>query len=214
MISHAIVNEFNTIFAGELSETSTKRRSEKWKCKLTDTLIGEYLITPLTSAKMLKSEGYWMDNCCHDYTRQCEKLEYCIFSIRKRTGERLATLGISNDRGSWSFDQCYGPSNSEVLEEIYEYLDEDEALQFESNPTELYYVAHEVVRLMNSKGNNLIHELASKRMTQKHMPKEIGICHLSFPRRMADLEMKNYFWQLEKDRSNTHLNHVNSKRDQ
>ena len=154
MLSQTTVNELNTNFAGEFSETSTKRRSGKWQCKLTETLIGEYLITPLTSARMLKSEGYWMNNCSRDYTRQCEDFEYCIFSIRKRTGERLATLGITNDQGSWSFDQCYGPSNAEVLEEIYGYLDEDEVLQFDSNPTELYYVAHEVVRLMNSKDNS------------------------------------------------------------
>jgi hypothetical protein len=155
MLSQTTVNELNTIFAGELSVTSTKRRSGKWKCKLTETLIGEYLITPLTSAKMLKSEGYRMNNCSRDYTRQCEKLEYCIFSIRKRTGERLATLGLAYDRGSWSFEQCYGPSNTEVLEETHAYLDEDDVLQFDCNPTELYYVAHEVVRLMNAKNDSI-----------------------------------------------------------
>lgn len=154
MLSQTAVNELNTIFAGELSATSAKRHFGKWECKLTETLIGEYLITPLTSVKMLKSEGYWMNNCSRDYTRQCEEFEYCIFSIRKRTGERLATLGLANVRGSWSFDQCYGPSNLEVLEETSEYLDEDEVLQFDCNPTELYYVAHEVVRLMNSKDNS------------------------------------------------------------
>ena len=154
MLPQTTVNELNTIFAGELSATSTKRRSRKWECKLNETLIGEYLITPLTSAKMLKSEGYWMNNCSRDYARQCQAFEYCIFSIRKRTGERLATLGLVNDQRSWSFDQCYGPSNSEVLEETHAYLDEDEVLQFDCNPTELYYVAHEVVRLMNSKDNS------------------------------------------------------------
>jgi hypothetical protein len=154
MLSQTTVNELNTIFAGELSATSTKRRSRKWECKLNETLIGEYLVTPLTSAKMLKSEGYWMNNCSRDYARQCQAFEYCIFSICKRTGERLATLGLANDQGSWSFDQCYGPSNSEVLEETHAYLDEDEVLQFDCNPTELYYVAHEVVRLMNSKDNS------------------------------------------------------------
>jgi hypothetical protein len=154
MLSQTTVNELNTIFAGELSVSSSRRRSGKWGCKLTETLIGEYLITPLTSAKMLKSEGYWMNNCSRDYTRQCEEFEYCIFSIRKRTGERLATLGIVNDQGHWSFHQCYGPSNSEVLEEIYGYQDEDDMLHFDSDPTELYYVAHEVVRLMNSKDSS------------------------------------------------------------
>lgn len=154
MLSQTTVNELNTIFVGKLSVSSSRRRSGKWECKLAETMIGEYLVTPLTSAKMLKSEGYWMNNCSRDYTRQCEEFEYCIFSIRKRTGERLATLGLANVRGSWSFDQCYGPSNLEVLEETSEYLDEDEVLQFDCSPTELYYVAHEVVRLMNSKDNS------------------------------------------------------------
>ncbi len=154
MLSQTTVNELNTIFAGELSVPSTKRRTGKWECKLTEILIGEYLITPLTSARMLKSEGYWMNNCSRNYTRQCEEFEYCMFSIRRRTGERLATLGLANVPGYWIFDQCYGPSNSEVLEETCEYIDEDEGLQFDCNPTELYYVAHEVVRLMNSKDNS------------------------------------------------------------
>lgn len=157
MLSQTTVNELNTIFTGKLSSPSTKTRSGKWKCKLPETLIGEYLITPLTSSRMLKSEGYWMNNCSRDFTRQCETFEYCLFSIRKRTGGRLATLGIMNDQGHWSFDQCYGPSNSEVLEETFEYLDEDEVLQFESYPTDLYYIAHEVVRLMNSKNDTVGH---------------------------------------------------------
>jgi len=154
MLSQTTVHESNAIFAGEFSATSTKKRAGKWVCKLPESLIGEYLITPLTSTRMLKSEGYWMNNCSRDYTHRCEAFEYCIFSVRKRTGERFATLGLANDRGSWIFDQCYGQSNSEVLEETFEYLDEDDALQFECIPTELYYVVHEVVRLMNSSDNS------------------------------------------------------------
>ena len=103
-----------------------------------------------------------MNNCSRDYARKCEAFEYCIFSIRKRTGERLATLGIANDQGYWVFDQCYGPSNTDVLEETYEYLDEDEVLQYDWEPTELYYVAHEVVRLMNSKNDSITHSPQSQ----------------------------------------------------
>jgi hypothetical protein len=36
-----------------------------------------------------------------------------------------------------------------VLEETCCYLDEDEVLQTEYHPTDLYYVAQEVARLMN-----------------------------------------------------------------
>ena len=140
----------NLFYADKLSQNNAEKRSRKWQCKLPETVIGDFLIIPLTSAKMLKSETYWMSNCCKDYLFQCAGLEYSVFSIRTRTGERLATLGLRNDNGYWQFDQCYGPSNSEVLEESHLYLDEEGTLQSDSFPTELYYVAHEVVRLMNA----------------------------------------------------------------
>lgn len=151
MLSQSKVDYFNDLFATELAAgNSIGRRPSKWKCKLSEMLIGDYLITPLTSAKLLKSEGYLMNNCCRDYTSQCMDLKYSLFSIRRRTGERLATLGLEYDEDYWRFDQCYGPSNTEVLEETRIYPDEDEELQEETYATELYYVAHEVVRLMNS----------------------------------------------------------------
>jgi hypothetical protein len=144
------VDELNANFVNELAvETYVKRRSGKWKCKLSEMLIGDYLIMPLTSTKVFKSEGYLMNNCCRDYISQCMELKYCVFSIRSRPGERLATLGLTNDDGHWRFDQCVGPSNTDVLEETRKYLDEDGMLQTERLATELYYVAHEVVRLMN-----------------------------------------------------------------
>ncbi len=154
MLSQATVTDFNATFSTELTiaGNSVERRPRKWKCKLPETLVGDYLITPLTSAKLLKSEGYQMNNCCREYIEQCAGLTYCIFSITRRTGERVATLGLEYDLCYWRFDQCFGPSNTEVLEEIRTYLDEDGELQEEIYATEIYYVAHEVVRLMNSTG--------------------------------------------------------------
>ena len=150
MLSQARVNELQGRFAGELTTTIAKKRVRNWHCNLSEMLVGEYLITPITSVKMLDSEGYWMSNSCQEYLSQCAELTYCIFSVRSRSGERLATLGLTKNREAWYFDQCYGPSNSEVLEESLEYLDEEGELQTEWFPTEMYYVAQEVSRLMNS----------------------------------------------------------------
>ncbi len=151
MLSQTKVEELNARFATKFAMGAVvERKSSKWNCKLSEMLVGNYLIIPITSAKMLKSEGYSMDNCCREYKRQCAKLEYCVFSIRSRSGERLATLGLKYDEYLWRFDQCFGPSNSEVLEETLEFLDEDGVLQTEGYATDIYYVAHEVVRLMNS----------------------------------------------------------------
>ena len=70
MLSQSKVDYFNDLFATELAVgNSVERRPKKWKCKLSEMLIGEYLIMPLTSAKLLKSEGYHMNNCCRDYHR-------------------------------------------------------------------------------------------------------------------------------------------------
>jgi hypothetical protein len=126
-----------------------KKRTTKWNCTLPELLIGDYLIIPLTSTKMLKSEGCWMNNCSREYADQCSKNLYALFSIRTRSGERLATLGLENDCGFWKFDQCYGPSNIEVMEERIEYLDENGEYLVEYYPTEMYYATQEVLRLIN-----------------------------------------------------------------
>ncbi len=154
MLSQNNVKDLNVLLGSKLAgEPSTSKRSGKWECVLFEQFIGEYLIVPLTTAKMLKSEGYVMNNCCRDYRHLCEQHRYAIFSLRSRSGERLATLGLVNEDGCWVMDQCFGPSNSEVLEEVLNYLDEEETLQTEYFPAEIYYIAHEVVRLMNSMRN-------------------------------------------------------------
>lgn len=150
MLSQAKVDNTAAVFSNELVSVSTGRGPRNWSCALSEIIIGDYLIVPLTSAKMLKNEGSRMMNCCRDYATQCAKLKYCIFSIRTRSGERLATLGLKKNRGYWCFDQCFGPANVEVLEETLEYVDEDGVPQTECYPTELYYVAYDVVRMINS----------------------------------------------------------------
>ncbi len=151
MLSQLKVENLPAIFATELTgETAVEKRSGKWTCTLSETLVGAYLIMPLTSAKLLKAEGYLMNNCCRDYVSRCLESKYRVFSIRTRAGERLATLGIACEDGYWRFDQCMGPSNGNVLEKPHHYLDEDGVPQTEWFATELYYVAHDVVRLMNS----------------------------------------------------------------
>ncbi len=150
MLSQTTVGELKADFLNRLQTKTSGRRSRRWACNVSEMLVGEYLIMPLTSAKMLKSEGYCMNNCCRDYVEKCAGGNYRVFSIRNRSGERLATLGVKRKNEYWQFDQCFGPYNREVLEEVMEYLDEDGKLHVEWSPTEIYYIAHEVIRLMNS----------------------------------------------------------------
>jgi hypothetical protein len=155
MLSQDRVDGFNTVFATGLTHAASRRKQPTtWHCKLPETLVGDYFIIPLTSAKMLKSEGYLMNNCCREYIPLCADSKYSIFSIRSRSGERLVTLGLTNKDDYWRFDQCFGPSNSDVLEETMNYFDEDGMLHTEYFPTEIYYIAHEAVWLMNASEPN------------------------------------------------------------
>lgn len=153
MLIQTKINSSSALFANHSSQSFKKSKKRKWKSQVAETIVDQFFVIPVTSTKMLRSEAYWMNNCCQEFAEQCARLEYNIFSIRSRSGERLATLGVINDNGYWRFDQCFGPSNSDVLEEALEYLDEDDVLQEERFPTELYYVAHEVVRMMNANGD-------------------------------------------------------------
>jgi len=156
MLSNSNAAELNAIFEVDPKcAGTTGRRLGKWQCAVAEMFVGDYLIVPLTTKKMLKSEGYMMNNCAREYRCLCEAMQYAIFSIRNRSGERLATLGLARAEGYWSLDQCFGPSNSEVLEETVTYLDEEEILQTESHLTEMYYVAQEVARLMNRNDGSL-----------------------------------------------------------
>lgn len=151
MLSQSQVKELNTLFAIDLAMGSASNRSSgKWECSLPEMIIGDYVVIPLISAKMLKSESYWMLNCCSEFASRCAELEYCIFSIRTRPGKRLATLGVRMAGGYWYFDQCFGRRNEEVLEARREYTDEEGFTHNEWVIADIYYVAHEVVRLMNS----------------------------------------------------------------
>ena len=151
MLNASQVVELNILFSVELTMgDSSKRSTGKWECILPEMLIADYSVIPLTSAKILKSESYWMQNCCREYTYMCADLRYCIFSIRNRFGERLATLGLAKEGAYWNFQQCFGPQNTQILESIREYTEEKGLIHAEWSSTDLYDIAHEIVRMMNS----------------------------------------------------------------
>ena len=136
------------------TEKSSKRVPEKrprtWACPLSEELVGEYLVVSLTSIKQVLAEAEQLNNFCRENIARCAGGTYSLLSIRSRSGERLATLGLRKEDDHWQVDRCTGSSNADVMEESMSFLDEDDALHTECYATELYYVAHEVARLMNS----------------------------------------------------------------
>ncbi len=126
-----------------------KPHKQKWNCPLPSLRIDEFGIIPLTSTRMLKSEGYHMNHCCKDYAMLCAKGTYHVFSIRDQSGERLATLGARKIDDHYNLDQLFGPYNSYVTDMFIEHTDDNGMPHVEWQRTELFYVASEVIRGLN-----------------------------------------------------------------
>ncbi len=152
MLTSQFVAELNDLFANELCLTRTskfEKRIKGWHCPIQSVQVGEYIVVPLTSARKVKSEGYLMQNCVKEYVEQCRDNMYLLFSIRNLKGERVATLGVKKEGDRWYFDDCLGKDNSTVMEFSTEFFDAGSVF-CEIEYTELFSVAHEVVRLINT----------------------------------------------------------------
>lgn len=150
MLSQTQVTKKDQTFSGSLFPSNSKATTKRWSYTISETIIGDYLIVPLRTVKMLESEAYNVNNNSDQYIPGCTRLENCAFSMCDHFGFSQATLILAHDNEGWRFEKCYGPSNTNVLEEFIEFFDEFGIAQTEYYPTELYYVAHEVIRLMNS----------------------------------------------------------------
>ena len=148
MLTQAQVDSLNNIFSTEIAEARKGART-RWNCPICQIEIGGFLIIPLVSSKMLKSEAHAMRNCVNSYLHECAEEKYCVFSVRDLNKKRIATLGTYNDEGYWVFDQCVGEDNIDVMEEVIESIDDNGKTCYQDVMNDIFYVAHEVVRLMN-----------------------------------------------------------------
>lgn len=148
-ISENLKTEIDFVCLSGIPAAAGKKASG-WDCLLSETVIGDFLIVPLNSAEMLKHESDWMQNPCEEYAALCRAGSEALFSVCSCSGQRLATLALQNNMGCWNLDYCAGPAGSEILEERFVYLDDEDVLQTECYPTEIYYVVQEVLRLINT----------------------------------------------------------------
>lgn len=152
LLSPHTVAELNQLFADELEVSGmfwNNLNIKQWESPVGLVEIGQYHIVPLTTPKKVKSEGYLMQNCVRQYVDICSGGKYLLFSIRNFDGERVATLGVKNLDDHWYLDSCLGRENTTVMEKTFEVTD-DGNVTFEIDYTELFSVAHEVVRLLNN----------------------------------------------------------------
>ncbi|MDE2577875.1 MAG: PcfJ domain-containing protein [Hyphomicrobiales bacterium] len=81
-------------------------------------VLGEYELTPLTSATDVRDEAAAMQHCIASYADAIAENSVCIFSLR-RNGARVATLELSRVPGSalLQIAQIRGPKNEPPPEE-------------------------------------------------------------------------------------------------
>ena len=144
------LDSLNKLFSTEITEAIKGTRT-RWYCPVSQIEIGGLLIIPLVSSKMLKSEAHAMRNCINSYLQECAEERYCLFSVRDlyNRNRRIATLGAYKDEGYWVFDQCVGEENIDVTEEEIESIDQNGKTHYQEYKNDIFYVSHEVVRLMN-----------------------------------------------------------------
>ncbi len=150
MLEQSMVNKLNRVFKPELKACHQHQKSNAWNCPIDEVTLEEYLIIPLISARKVKSEGYLMQNCCRDYIPSCVKGKYLLFSIRDLFDRRIATLGARKNGERWVFDQCLGEQNTVVMEQSFDFIGNDGEYISEFTYTEIFSVAHEVIRLLNA----------------------------------------------------------------
>lgn len=145
-------HEYQSVAASD--KISTVPKTLRWNSPLRQTFVGEYLLQPITSMRMLHKEDRVLDNGCSSNLFRCYNETYAAISLRTRSGERLATLCLQRKNDYWAINSCLGRNGQNALEETLVYMDEELNVLEETTPTELYYICQEAVRLINNRQNN------------------------------------------------------------
>ena len=87
-----------------------------WQTVLNKELLHDGLhVVELLSPGAIEDEARAMRHCIDGYIDDCIDGNYRVFSIQfRKTGERVATLGIGFFEDRWMLDDLKGPENSEV----------------------------------------------------------------------------------------------------
>jgi len=157
MLNEQTIREMNRLF-GLSNPTPTGKIRYRWQSPLRVQEMGNFRVVPLTSTKDLASEGWNMRHCVANYDVDCARGLYQVFSIRDLDGKRLATLGLRYDPNGWKLDQCLGILNAEVITSVVDWIDGNGNHHSIDQPTEIYFLAQEVERLMKNADRN-VHSL-------------------------------------------------------
>lgn len=137
----------NALFG--LDTKGKKKLNLEWASAVLRCEIGDYLILPLTTSRLLRAEGRAMKHCVGHYDELCHKGLARVFSVRDISGHRVATASLIWRDDYWHLEQVKGHENAEVLESENTYFDGNSTVT-ELAPTELYFVGQEILQRYRS----------------------------------------------------------------
>ena len=135
-------------------ETAFGNVVKLWRGNLKDSDIGNFRIVPLNSSVALASEGCTLYRYGANYDADCARGFVQVLSIRDFKGNRLAMLSLRFSCKGWCIEEIVGPRGEDISSITFTWLDENGKYNELDEPTDLHFLAQEVVRILNREDKN------------------------------------------------------------
>ena len=108
-----------------------ERLSElRWESCVHRITIGQWTILPITDAWQLREEALRQHHCADSYIRECLSGTIRVFSVQRRDGRRVATIGIERKDNGWKSFGIRGLANAPVKRALFG-LDQEVVARYE-----------------------------------------------------------------------------------
>lgn len=98
--------------------------SPTWQPLLTGFRRDGLVVHPILSADEVWAEGIEMRHCADSHLEGCIARTTLLFSVRRPSGKRIATVAFGVGPGGWTRIGCAGKANSEPPREVFEVAEE------------------------------------------------------------------------------------------
>lgn len=93
---------------------------QSWRARWPAFRHGGLEVQPIVSSDEVWSEAIEMRHCADQYVQDCIDGGVLMFSVRRASGKRLATIAFVSGPGGWSRIGCAGKANSEPPQQVFE----------------------------------------------------------------------------------------------
>ena len=135
-------------------EIATSKAVYLWRGNHKDRSVGDFHIVALNSSKALASEGCALYRYGSNYDADCAMGLVQVLSIRDLKENRVAMLGLRFSYKGWRIDEFVGQYGEDISAVAFTWIDENGKHNELNEPTDLHFLAQEVVRILNRENEN------------------------------------------------------------